>query len=149
MATRVGINGFGRVGRQALKAMLDYHQDDLAVVAINTNADPKTCAHLFKYDSNYGIYPGTVEATEDSIIIDGKTIRKFGQKDIAAIPWSEVGADLIIESTGKFNEAVKCQPHLTTGGKKIIVTAPSKGEDITIVMGVNDDKYDPAAHKII
>lgn len=149
MTIRVGINGFGRIGRQVLKAMREYHPNELEVVAINDLSDTETNAHLFKYDSNYGIYPGTVVARDDSLVIDGQEIRVFAQRDPAQIPWSQVGADLVIEASGLFTDASKASAHFQGGAKRIIITAPAKGEDITIVMGVNEEKYDPSKHKII
>lgn len=149
MTIRVGINGFGRIGRQVLKAMREYHPNELEVVAINDLSDTETNAHLFKYDSNYGIYPGTVVARDDSLVIDGQEIRVFAQRDPAQIPWSQVGADLVIEASGLFTDASKASAHFQGGAKRIIITAPAKGEDITIVMGVNEEKYDPSKHRII
>lgn len=149
MAIRVGINGFGRIGRQVLKAILEYHPKELEVVAINDLADTETNAHLFKYDSNYGIYRGTVEAKDNSLVVDGSEIRVFAQRDPAQIPWRDVGAEIVVESTGFFTEAARAAAHLQGGAKKVIITAPAKGEDITIVMGVNEDKYDPVKDRII
>jgi glyceraldehyde 3-phosphate dehydrogenase len=149
MATKVGINGFGRIGRQVLKAIRDYHPNELEVVAVNDLADSETNAHLFKYDSNYGIYPGNVAATDGDLMIDGQRIHVFSQRDPAQIPWRDVGAELIVESTGFYTDATKAAAHFQGGAKRIIISAPAKGEDITIVMGVNEDKYDPAKHKII
>ncbi|MCL5263802.1 MAG: type I glyceraldehyde-3-phosphate dehydrogenase [Chloroflexi bacterium] len=149
MATKIGINGFGRIGRQVLKAMRDFYPNDLEVVAINDLADTQTNAHLFKYDSNYGIYSGTVEARADAIVVDGKPIKVFAERDPGKLPWGDVGVDVVIESTGLFTDAAKAAAHLAGGAKKVIISAPAKGEDLTIVMGVNQDKYDPAKHKII
>jgi len=149
MATRIGINGFGRIGRQVLKAVGDFYPNELEVVAVNDLADTKTNAHLFKYDSNYGIFPGTVEAAEDSIKINGRAIRVFAERDPGKIPWEEVGADIVLESTGLFTDANKAAAHLRGSVKRVIISAPAKNEDITIVMGVNQDKYDPQKHKII
>ncbi|HEY7415910.1 MAG TPA: type I glyceraldehyde-3-phosphate dehydrogenase [Ktedonobacteraceae bacterium] len=149
MAIRIGINGFGRIGRQALKAMLERHPDSLEVVALNDITDTNTNAHLFKYDSTYGRYPGTVEAREDSLVIDGHAVKVFAQRDPAQIPWGDLGVQLVIESTGLFTDAEKAAAHLKGGAKKVIISAPAKGEDITVVLGVNEDKYDPARHTII
>lgn len=150
MAVKVGINGFGRIGRQVLKALFERHGDKVEVVAVNDITDTKTLAHLFKYDSNYGVYKGEVKYTDKSIIIDGKEIRVFAEKDPANLPWKDLGVDIVIESTGLFTDADKAKVHMTSGGaKKVIISAPAKGEDITIVMGVNEEKYDPEKHHII
>jgi glyceraldehyde 3-phosphate dehydrogenase len=149
MATKIGINGFGRVGRQVLKAIFDYHADRLEVMVVNDLTDTKTNAHLLKYDSNYGKYPGKIEATADSIIVDGKKVRSIAEKEPAKIPWKDFGVEIVVESTGRFTEADKAAGHLQGGAKKVIITAPAKGEDITIVLGVNESKYDPAKHRII
>jgi len=150
MAVKVGINGFGRIGRQVLKALLERYPDKVELVAVNDITDTKTLAHLFKYDSNYGTYKGDVKYTDKSIIIDGKEIRVFAEKDPANLPWKDLGVDVVIESTGLFTDADKAKVHITSGGaKKVIISAPAKGEDITIVMGVNEEKYDPSKHHII
>jgi len=150
MVTRVGINGFGRIGRQSLKAILDRHPHDIEVVAINDITDSATNAHLFRYDSTYGRFDGTVEVVDnDDIAINGKKIRVFAQKDPAEIPWAEEGAQIVIESTGFFTDAHKAKAHLHDTVKKVIISAPAKNEDITVVLGVNEDKYDPAEHHII
>lgn len=149
MAVRVGINGFGRIGRQSLKAMLDRHPNDIEVVAINDITDTETNAHLFRYDSTYGRFPGTVAVVENDIVINGKRIKVFAQKDPGQIPWGEVGAQIVVESTGFFTDADKAKAHLRDTVKKVIISAPAKGEDITLVLGVNQDKYDPASHNII
>ena len=149
MATKIGINGFGRIGRQVLKAMNDQHADKLDVVVVNDLTDTKTNAHLFKYDSNYGRYPGKVEATEDSIIIDGKKVKVLAERDPAKIGWRDFGVEIVVESTGLFTAAPKAAGHLEGGAKKVLITAPAKEEDITIVLGVNEGKYDPAKHRII
>jgi glyceraldehyde 3-phosphate dehydrogenase len=158
MTVRVGINGFGRIGRQVLKAIMERHGSELEVVAINDLFDTKTNAQLFKYDSNYGIYHGSVEATENSIIIDGKTVKVFAEKDPGSLPWKDLGVDIVIESTGLFTDAAgdptKGKPgarvHIEKGGaKKVIISAPAKNEDLTVVLGVNDDKYDPAKHHVV
>jgi glyceraldehyde 3-phosphate dehydrogenase len=149
MATRVGINGFGRIGRQSMKAMLERHPNDLEVVAVNDLTDTQTNAHLLKYDSTYGRFPGEVEATADSLIVNGHSIKVISQRNPADIPWSDLGVDIVIESTGLFTDASKAAAHLQGGAKKVIISAPAKGEDITIVLGVNQDMYDPAKHRII
>jgi glyceraldehyde 3-phosphate dehydrogenase len=149
MALRVGINGFGRIGRQSMKAMLERHPQDIEVVAINDLTDTQTNAHLLKYDSTYGRFPGEVEATEDSLIVNGHKIKVLAQRDPAQIPWADLGIQLVIESTGFFTDADKASAHLKGGAKKVIISAPAKGEDITIVLGVNEDKYDPTKHNII
>jgi glyceraldehyde 3-phosphate dehydrogenase len=149
MATKVGINGFGRIGRQVLKAMGDFYPNDLEVVAANDLGDLATMAHLLKYDSNYGRFDGTVEVADDGLVVDGKLIKFFSEKDPAALPWGELGVDIVIESTGVFRDRAGASKHLEAGAKKVIISAPAKGEDLTIVLGVNDDKYDPAQHNIV
>jgi glyceraldehyde 3-phosphate dehydrogenase len=149
MTTRIGINGFGRIGRQSFKAMLDYYANELEVVAINDLFDAQTNAHLLKYDSNYGRFPGTVEVEGDNLVVNGKRIRVLAMKDPAQLPWKDLGVDLVIESTGVFTDAAKASAHLQAGAKKVIISAPAKGEDITIVLGVNEDKYDPKKHNIV
>src|SRR5579864_3678617 len=147
MAIKVGINGFGRIGRNILRASLKDH--NLEFVAVNDLTDPKTLAHLLKYDSVLGNLPNKVTAGADSIQVDGKTIRVFKEKDPAALPWDSVGAQVVIESTGKFTNADDAKKHLRGPVKKVIITAPAKNEDVTLVLGVNQDKYDPAKHNII
>lgn len=149
MATRVGINGFGRVGRQSFKAMIERYPRDLEVVALNDLTDTKTNAHLLKYDSTYGRFPGEIETTPDSLIVNGHSIKVLSQRDPAQIPWADLGVELVIESTGLFTDADKAAAHLRAGAKKVIISAPAKGEDITIVLGVNEGMYDPAKHRII
>ncbi len=149
MATKIGINGFGRIGRLALKAIIERGAGKLEVTALNDLTDAATNAHLFKYDSNYGVYPGKVEANEDRIIVDGKEIRVLAERDPAQIPWREYGADIVIESTGLFTQASKAAAHLEGGTRKVIISAPAKEEDATIVLGVNEGQYDPAQHRII
>ncbi|MCS7173132.1 MAG: type I glyceraldehyde-3-phosphate dehydrogenase [Armatimonadetes bacterium] len=146
---RVGINGFGRIGRQALKAMLQRAGDVLEVVAINDLVDAEMNAYLFKYDSNYGVYPGTVAVRDGNLVIDGREIRVFREREPGAIPWREVGVELVLESTGLFTDAKKAAAHLEAGAKRVIISAPAKNEDITIVLGVNEDRYDPARHRIV
>jgi len=149
MTTRIGINGFGRIGRQTLKAMLERHPRDLEVVALNDITDTRTNAHLLKYDSTYGHFPGEVEATADTLIVNGHKVKVISQRDPAQIPWGDLGVELVIESTGLFTDAEKAAAHLRGGAKKVIISAPAKGEDLTMVLGVNDDMYDPAKHNII
>ncbi len=149
MATRIGINGFGRIGRQSMKAILERHPDDLEVVAINDLMDTKTNAHMLKYDSTYGRFPGEVEVTEDTLIVNGHSIKVFAERDPANIPWGDIGVELVIESTGFFTDADKAAAHLRGGAKKVIISAPAKGEDLTMVLGVNEYMYDPAKHNII
>jgi len=148
MALRVGINGFGRIGRQSLKAIMERHPE-IEVVAVNDITDTKTNAHLLKYDSTYGRFPGTVEATEDSLIVNGHKVQVLAHRNPAEIPWGDLGIDLVVESTGLFTDADKAAAHFKGGAKKVIISAPAKGEDITIVLGVNEDKYDPAKHNIV
>lgn len=149
METKVGINGFGRIGRQVLRAILERHPNKLAVTAINDLSDARTNAHLFKYDSNYGTYPHRVQSTENSLIISGSEVKVFSHRDPSNIPWSDLGIELVIESTGIFTDAAKASSHLGSGVKKVIISAPAKDEDITMVLGVNDDKYNPKSHHII
>lgn len=161
MTTRVGINGFGRIGRQVLKAVQDYYPDRLEIVAFNDIGDLKTMAHLLKYDSNYGRFGGTVEVGDGELIVNGKKIKVFKETDPAKLPWSDVGVEIVIESTGIFtikedgvNKKGKVVQgagnHITKGGaRKVIISAPAEGEDITIVIGVNEDKYDPAKHHVV
>ena len=149
MATRVGINGFGRIGRQVVRAAKNQGVADLDFVAVNDLTDTKTLAHLFKYDSVHRTYQGDVEAGKDSIIIDGDEMRIFAEKDPAALPWKELGVDIVLESTGRFTDAESARKHIQSGAKKVLISAPAKGEDITIVMGVNSDKYDSAKHTIV
>ncbi len=161
MATKVGINGFGRIGRQVLKAIHDYHPKSLEVVAFNDIGDLKTMAHLLKYDSNYGRFDGTVEVGDGALIVNGKPIKVFKETDPSKLPWGSLGVDVVIESTGLFtikkdgvNKKGKtvqgAENHITKGGaKKVIISAPSEGEDLTIVMGVNDNTYDPKVHHVV
>jgi glyceraldehyde 3-phosphate dehydrogenase len=147
--TKIGINGFGRIGRQVLKAIFERHKDKFDVVGVNDLVDAPTNAHLFKYDSNYGRFDGTVGVEGNDLVINGDRLKVFAEKDPAAIPWGSVGADIVIESTGLFTQAEKAKAHLTGGAKKVIISAPAKGEDITLVMGVNHDKFDPTKHTIV
>ena len=149
MATRVGINGFGRIGRQVLRAIMERYAGKLEVVSVNDNTDAKTNAHLFKYDSTYGRYPGTVEVTGTSIVIDGNEIRTFSESDPSNLSWGDEGVDLVIECTGAFTNAGRSAAHLETGAKKVIISAPAISEDITLVLGVNEHRYDPQLHNII
>ena len=149
MAVRVGINGFGRIGRLVLRAVLKSGRSNLDVVAVNDITDTKTLAHLFKYDSVHGRFDGEVSAGEGELIVNGKKVRAFSEKDPGKLPWKDLGVDLVVEASGHFNDKEKCAPHFAAGAKKVILTAPAKGEDITIVMGVNHDKYDAAKHHLI
>ncbi len=161
MTVKVGINGFGRIGRQVLKAIRDHHPDTLEVVAFNDIGDLKTMAHLLRYDSNYGRFDGTVEVGEDALHIDGKPVKVFKETEPSKLPWGDIGVQIVIESTGLFtvkkdgvNKKGKvvqgAENHITKGGaKKVIISAPAEGEDLTIVLGVNDDKYDPARHDVV
>jgi len=149
MTTRIGINGFGRVGRLTFKAINQRYRDKLEVVAINDLADTKTNAHLLKWDTNFGRYPGEVAATESAIVVDGQEIKAISQKDPANIPWSDYGVNIVIEATGLFTDATNATAHLKGGVKKVLISAPAKKEDITIVLGVNEDKYDAKKHNII
>ena len=148
MATRVAINGFGRIGRNILRAAKKY-KANIDFVAVNDITDNKTLAHLLKYDSVHGKYPGTVEATGEGLLVDGDKLRVTAEKDPAALPWKDLGVDIVFESTGRFTDRDAAAKHLAAGAKKVIITAPAKGEDITIVMGVNHAKYDAKAHSVI
>jgi len=161
MSVKVGINGFGRIGRQVLKAIRDNHPDTLEVVAFNDIGDLKTMAHLLKYDSNYGRFDGTVEVGDNELIIDGKSVKVFKESDPSKLPWGDLGVGIVVESTGLFTikkdginkkgkEVKGAENHVTKGGaKKVIITAPAEGEDLTIVLGVNDNKYDPSTHHVV
>jgi glyceraldehyde 3-phosphate dehydrogenase len=149
MAIRVGINGFGRIGRQVVRAAKTSGVADLDFVAVNDLTDTKTLAHLFKYDSVHRRYQGDVEAKADSIVIDGDELKVLAQKDPGQLPWKDLGVDIVLESTGRFTDASAARKHIECGAKKVLISAPAKGEDITIVMGVNDDKYDSARHTIV
>ena len=149
MAVRIGINGFGRIGRLALKAMIERAQGKLEVVAVNDLTDAATNAHLLKYDSNYGRYQGTVEARANAIIVDGNEIRVLAERDPSRIPWGDMGVDIVLESTGLFTDGGKAAAHITGGARKVIISAPAKNEDVTIVLGVNEKQYDPSRHHII
>lgn len=153
MVTRVGINGFGRIGRQSLRAILERYPDDLEVVAINDITDAHTNAHLFRYDSTYGRFPGTVEVVEHDLVINGKRLTVFAQRDPSQIPWGQVGAQIVIESTGHFTDGALASAHLHGSVRKVIISAPlhspATGQDVTLVLGVNEQMYDPARHHII
>ncbi|MBE6066422.1 MAG: type I glyceraldehyde-3-phosphate dehydrogenase [Clostridium lundense] len=146
---KIGINGFGRIGRNVFKALVKNYQDQLEVVGINDLTDAKTLAHLLKYDSLYGKFEGTVEAKESSIVVNGKEIKIFAERDPKNLPWGSLGADIVIESTGLFTDAEKAKAHIEAGAKKVLISAPAKNEDITVVIGVNEEEYDPANHHII
>jgi glyceraldehyde 3-phosphate dehydrogenase len=148
MGVRIGINGFGRIGRLFLKAVLERHPD-LEIVAVNDLADPKMNAHLFKHDSNYGNYKGDVSATADAIVIDGRSVKVLQDRDPAKLPWKALNVDIVIESTGFFTDATKAKAHIDAGAKYVIISAPAKNEDKTIVLGVNEEEFDPEKHHII
>jgi len=156
MTTRVGINGFGRIGRQVLKAIIEHHSDSLEVVAVNDLFDAEINAYLFKYDSNYGRYDGTVEVKDGNLVVDGKEIKVLAERNPGALPWKDLGVEIVIESTGVFRDGKGsdgkpgANAHIEGGGaKKVIISAPAKNEDLTIVLGVNDKLYDPAKHHIV
>ena len=146
---RIGINGFGRIGRNFAKALLERHPG-VEIVAVNDLTSPAECAHLFKYDSNYGTYPGEVTVDGDAIVVSGKRIKVLAERDPGKLPWKALGVDVVIESTGLFTDAEKARAHITGGGaRKVIISAPAKGEDVTLVLGVNENTYDPEKHNII
>lgn len=149
MAARIGINGFGRIGRQVLKVMKENYPDDFDVVAFNDLGNLETMAHLFRYDSNYGAYQGSVEVKEDGLVIEGDFIKALSLPNPDALPWKDMGVEIVIESTGIFRAREDAAKHLKAGAKKVIITAPAKGPDLTIVLGVNQGDYDPAKHHII
>ncbi len=150
MAVKVGINGFGRIGRITFRAITEKYGDTIEVVAINDLSDPKTNAFLLKHDSNYGAFPGTVEVTDDGFIVNGEPVKVFKERDPANLRWSDVGVDIVVESTGFFTDATKARAHIDSGGaKKVIISAPAKNEDITLAMGVNSELYDPSKHNIV
>lgn len=149
MATKIAINGFGRIGRQVTRALFEKYPGEFDLVAVNDLSNVKTNAHLFKYDSNYGVFPGSVEVEEGDIIVNGDRIRVLSERDPSNLPWSDLGVDIVIESTGVFTDREKAALHLAAGAKKVIISAPAKGEDITLCMGVNHENYDPANHHII
>lgn len=147
MSVKVGINGFGRIGRNAFKVALQ--KGDYEIVAINDLTDPKTLAHLLKYDSIFGKFEGTVEAKEEAIIVNGKEIKILSERDPEKLPWKDMGVEVVLESTGLFTKKADAEKHIKAGAKKVIISAPAKEEDITIVLGVNEDKYDPKSHHVI
>jgi glyceraldehyde 3-phosphate dehydrogenase len=149
MPIRVGINGFGRIGRQVLRAVLEQDVADIEIVAVNDLTDGKTMAHLFKYDSVQGTFEGEVSAAADGLHIDDRTVRVTAEKDPAALPWKELGVDLVLESTGRFTDAAQARKHLAAGARKVVISAPAKGEDLTVVMGVNSGVYDNARHHVV
>ena len=149
MSTKVAINGFGRIGRLALRAMLERHKQELTVVAVNDMADLQTNAHLFRYDSTYGMFPGQIEIGEGVLKIDGWEIKVLNQKDPSRLPWRALDVDIVIESTGVFTDGEHVRAHLEAGAKKVIITAPATNEDITLVLGVNDSAYNPDKHHIV
>ncbi|HUK21721.1 MAG TPA: type I glyceraldehyde-3-phosphate dehydrogenase [Gemmatimonadales bacterium] len=149
MPVRVGINGFGRIGRNVLRAAVKMKTSAIEFVAVNDITDPKTLAHLLKYDSVHGRFQGTVDVTDDGLVVNGKPIKVTAIKEPEKLPWRELGVDLVLESTGRFTDRDAACKHLSAGAKRVVISAPAKGEDITIVMGVNDKKYDPAKHHII
>ena len=149
MAVRVGINGFGRIGRNVLRAATMAKQTEIEFVGVNDITDTKTLAHLLKYDSVHGRFPGTVEVKTDALIVNGKTIKVSAIKEPEKLPWKDLGVEFVLESTGRFTDKENASKHLAAGAKKVVISAPAKGEDITICMGVNNDKYDPAKHSVI
>jgi glyceraldehyde 3-phosphate dehydrogenase len=149
MTTKIGINGFGRIGRQVFKAIRDNYPETLDVVAVNDIGDLGTMAHLLKYDSNYGKFDGSIEVVEGGLVVDGKRIQVLAERDPANLPWGSLEVDIVVESTGFFTDRDGAAKHLAAGAKKVIISAPAKGPDLTIVLGVNDDKYNPAEHHII
>lgn len=149
MKTKVGINGFGRIGRLTLRAMEQCHPDMLELVAINDLTDTRTNAHLLKWDSTYGPYPGEVKAGKEGILVNGREIKSLAERDPAKLPWKDLSVDIVIESTGLFTDAAKARAHLQAGARKVIISAPSKGEDLMVVLGVNERMYDPQKHHIV
>ena len=149
MAIKVGINGFGRIGRNVVRAARRMGVTDIDFVAVNDLTDTKTLAHLLKYDSVHGRFDGTVSAEGDALIVDGDRMRVLSEKDPARLPWKELGVDLVLESTGRFTDREQAAKHIEAGAKKVIISAPAKGEDITIVYGVNHAKYDDAKHPVL
>ncbi len=149
MTTKIAVNGFGRIGRQVTKALFEHHNDTFDLVAVNDLGDVHTMAHLFKYDTNYGIFDGTVEEVDGDLSINGDRLKVLSERDPSKLPWGEMGVDIVVESTGVFSDREKAALHLAAGAKKVIISAPAKGEDITICMGVNNEKYNPDSHHII
>lgn len=149
MALRVAINGFGRIGRLVLRSAKQSGLSDIDFVAVNDLTDTRTLAHLFKYDSVHGIYGGSVEPADNGLIIDGDEVKVFSEKDPSALPWKDLGVDIVIESTGRFTKREDAAKHIEAGARKVIISAPAKNEDVTVVLGVNEDRYDPASHHVI
>ncbi len=149
MSVKVGINGFGRIGRQVLKAIMERHDEELEVVAINDLFSPEMNAHLLRYDSNYGRFPGTVEVKGNNLVVNGREIRVFEERNPANLPWGELGVEIVVESTGVFRKREQAAMHLDAGAKRVIISAPATGPDLTMVLGVNEDMYDPDKHFII
>lgn len=149
MATRIGINGFGRIGRQVLRAIMERHNHALEVVAVNDLVDTKTNAHLFKYDSTYGVFPGQVDAADQAIVINGRSIKALTERNPADLPWGDMGVDIALECSGIFTDAAQAGKHIESGAKKVIISAPATNEDITLVLGVNEKRYDPQKHHIV
>jgi glyceraldehyde 3-phosphate dehydrogenase len=149
MTTRIAINGFGRIGRQTLRAVLERHPDELEVVALNDLAPTATNAHLFRYDSTYGRFPGSVEEGDGEIVVDGRHIKTYSEKDPAALPWGELEVQIVVESTGVFTDAEKAHAHIVAGARKVIISAPARNEDLTVVLGVNESMYDPDRHHVV
>jgi glyceraldehyde 3-phosphate dehydrogenase len=149
MAARIAINGFGRIGRQVFKAMYNDYGDELEVVAVNDLTSPDALAHLLKYDSTYGVFDGEIRSSGDALEVDETQIRVFAERDPSALPWSDLGIDIVVESTGFFTDGAKAKAHIAAGAKKVVISAPANNEDITIVLGVNGDQYDPDKHHIV
>ena len=149
MTTKIAINGFGRIGRQVTKALFEHHKDTFDLVAINDLGDVQTMAHLFKYDTNYGVFEGTVDIDDGDLTINGDRLKVLSERDPSQLPWGELGVDIVVESTGVFRDRETAALHLAAGAKKVIISAPAKGEDITICMGVNNDQYNPDSHHVI
>jgi glyceraldehyde 3-phosphate dehydrogenase len=149
MAIRAAINGFGRIGRNVLRSAKKGGNTDIDFVAVNDLTSPQTLAHLLKYDSVHGRYPGTIEVSDDGLVIDGKEIKVLSERDPSALPWAGLGVDIVIESTGMFSDYASASKHISAGARKVIISAPGKNEDITVVLGVNQDRYDPDAHHVI
>ena len=149
MATRIGINGFGRIGRQVLRAIMERHNQALEVVAVNDLVDTKTNAHLFKYDSTYGVFPGQVDAADQAIVINGRSIKALTERNPADLPWGDMGVDIALECSGIFTDAAQAGKHIESGAKKVIISAPATNEDITLVLGVNERRYAPQKHHIV
>ncbi len=149
MTTRIAINGFGRIGRQVTKALFEHHKDSFDLVAVNDLGDVQTMAHLFKYDTNYGLFDGEVEIDDGDLSINGDRLKVLSERDPSRLPWAAMGVDIVVESTGIFRDRETAALHIAAGAKKVIISAPAKGEDITICMGVNDEKYEPDSHHVI